>query len=152
MAGSKEKPTITEGGLAIDDRGQLVFANDFDFKKVKRFYLAENFTLDTIRAFHGHLKEEKWVLVVSGSAIVAAVEMDDVKNPNKKNEVNRFILSEKTPRILHIPAGYANGFRALEPGTKIMFFSSSALEESKGDDYRFPANYWGDDIWRVEDR
>lgn len=148
----KEKPKIIEGGLSVDDRGVLSFSNDFNFEDVKRFYLVENFSTDTVRAFHGHLKEEKYCLVTSGSAIIALVEMDDIKKPNKKNEIYRFILSTKKPNLIHFPAGYANGFRALEPNTKIMFFSTSSLSESSKDDYRFPANYWGDNIWEVTNR
>jgi dTDP-4-dehydrorhamnose 3,5-epimerase len=152
MTNSNKKPFLIDGGLAIDDRGLLVFANNFDFKNIKRFYMAENFSTDTIRAFHGHLKEEKYVLVVSGSAIVVAVEMNNVKRPSKNKEVYRFILSFKKPSVLYIPAGYVNGFKALEKNTKIIFFSTSTLEESKNDDFRFPADYWGTKIWQVENR
>ena len=152
MENLNKKPYLIEGGLAIDDRGQLTFANDFDFSNVKRFYMIENFSQDIIRAFHGHLKEEKYVLVVSGSAIIAVVEMNDTTKPKKSNEVHRFILSSRKPCILHIPAGYANGLKALEENTQIIFFSTSSLEESKGDDYRFPYDYWGKDVWEVENR
>lgn len=148
----KSKPHIIEGGLAVDDRGQLIFANDFKFDGIKRFYVAENFSLDTVRAFHGHLKEEKYTLVVSGSAIVAVVEMDDTKNPSRDKEVHRFVVSARKPSIIYIPSGYANGFKALEVGTKIIFFSTASLEESKGDDYRFPHDYWGSKIWEIENR
>ncbi|MDD5638848.1 MAG: dTDP-4-dehydrorhamnose 3,5-epimerase family protein [Candidatus Pacebacteria bacterium] len=152
MENLNKKPNIIEGGLAIDDRGQLTFVNDFNFSDIKRFYVVENFSQDVIRAFHGHLKEGKYAFVVSGSAIVAAVEMDNTIKPNKSNEVYRFILSSRKPNILYIPAGYANGFRAIEKNTKIIFFSTSSLEESKGDDYRFPYDYWGKEIWQVENR
>jgi len=152
MENLNKKPYLIEGGLAVDDRGQLTFANDFNFSNVKRFYMVENFSQDVIRAFHGHLKEEKYVFVVSGSAIIAVVEMDDTTKPKKSNEVHRFILSSRKPCILHIPAGYANGLKTLEENTKIIFFSTSSLEESKGDDYRFPYDYWGKEIWQVENR
>lgn len=143
---------ILDGNTAVDDRGFLKFVNDFDFEKVKRFYQVENFSLNTIRAFHGHMKESKYVYVVSGSAIVCVVKMTDTKKPSKKVIVNRYILSDKKPQILFVPAGYANGFKPLEKNTKIIFFSTSTLEESKGDDYRFPVDYWGENIWKVENR
>jgi dTDP-4-dehydrorhamnose 3,5-epimerase len=66
--------------------------------------------------------------------------------------VHRYVLSDRQPRILHIPAGFANGFRPLEPGTKVLFFSTSVLEEAVKDDYRFPYDYWGEDVWKVESR
>jgi hypothetical protein len=33
---------------------------------------------------------------------------------------------------------------------KLIFFSTSTLEESLGDDVRFPARYW--DPWHVDER
>ena len=154
MANSNEfeRPKVIEGGLAVDDRGQLTFLNDFSFEGVKRFYMVENFSKDVIRAWHGHLKEGKYIFLPLGSAIVAAVKMDDTDNPSKENEVYRFILSDRKPYILYIPAGYANGFRSLEEDTKMIFFSTSTLEESKGDDYRFPVDYWGNEVWEVKNR
>jgi len=152
MDSLSKKPKLIEGGIAIDDRGQLIFVNDFNFDVVKRFYVVENFSTNIIRAFHGHLKEAKYALVVSGSAMVAIVQMDDCCKPNKKNKVNRFILSVRKPSILYIPSGYANGLKSLEENTKIIFFSTSTLEESKNDDYRFPYDYWGENVWRIENR
>ncbi len=145
-------PFIIQGAVAVDDRGTVRFVNDFDLSQVKRCYLVDNFSVDMIRAFHGHQREAKYVYVVSGSAIVAAVEMDDVHTPSKTNTVQRFVLSAQKPTVLCIPPGYANGFKPLESGTKIMFFSSAGLKESEGDDYRFPADYWGSEVWAVENR
>ena len=143
---------IIPGGIAVDDRGCLSFANDFNFYGVKRFYQVQNFSTSTIRAFHGHLKEAKYVFVAKGSAIVAAVKLDNIKSPSKNQKVNRFILSDKNPQVLLIPPKYANGFKPLEEDTRILFFSTSSLEESKGDDYRFPVDYWGKEVWQVENR
>lgn len=147
-----EQPRLIEAGIAVDDRGQLTFANDFQFEDVKRFYMVENFSNDVIRAFHGHLKEAKYALVVAGSAIIAVVAMDDTEKPNQQNQVFRYVLSSRKPSVLYIPAGYANGFKALENGTKVMFFSTATLAESERDDYRFPHDYWGKEIWEAEQR
>ena len=38
----------------------------------------------------------------------------------------------------------------LKPQTKILVFSSSTLQESAKDDYRYPANYWNP--WKIENR
>lgn len=146
------EPHLIDGGLAVDDRGTLSFANSFSFSDVKRFYMVENFSTDTIRAFHGHLKEAKYAFVVSGTAIVAAVKMINATKPSKKEKIHRYVLSANKPALLHIPKGYANGFRFLTEGGKIIFFSTSTTEESKGDDYRFPADYWGSEIWNVVNR
>lgn len=143
---------IIDGGLAVDDRGAVTFANDFNFENVKRFYQVENFSTSTIRAWHGHLKEGKYVFVSNGSIILGAAPMDNTKSPSKDVKVTRLILSSRSPKIVYIPPGYANGFKPLEEGTKISFFSTSTLDESKGDDYRFPHDYWGEEIWETENR
>jgi dTDP-4-dehydrorhamnose 3,5-epimerase-like enzyme len=152
MVNLPEEPVLIPGGLSIDDRGRLTFANALSFDRIRRFYMVENFSTETVRAFHGHFKEDKFVFVVSGSAIVAAVHLDDRQRPNALTKPRRFVLSSQQPNVLHIPAGYANGFRSLEAGTKIAFFSTATLEEAREDDYRFPHDYWGADVWNVEFR
>jgi dTDP-4-dehydrorhamnose 3,5-epimerase len=129
---------LINGGLAVDDRGSVRFVNDFDFQNVKRFYQVENHRQGFIRAWHGHKKEGKYVYVVSGSALIGVVNMDT-------NEVQKFVLSDKSPKVLWIPAGNYNGFKSLEENTKIMFFSTSTLEESLGDDIREDYDKWN--IW-----
>jgi dTDP-4-dehydrorhamnose 3,5-epimerase-like enzyme len=49
-----------------------------------------------------------------------------------------------------IPAGYANGFMTLTESAKVMFLSTSSLEESAGDDFRFDARLWNP--WNIEER
>jgi len=148
----QKKVSLIDGGLAVDDRGTLTFANEFNFYGVKRFYQVSNFSTNTIRAFHGHRNEAKYVYVAKGSAIVAAVELDKVDSPSKKLPIHRYVLSDKNPKILFIPPKHANGFRPLEKETQVIFFSTSSLEESKDDDFRYPADYWGNAIWEVENR
>ncbi len=150
MSKKYTEPNLIPGGLAVDDRGQVTFINDFTFDGIKRFYMVSNHNAGFVRAWHAHKKEAKYVLVVRGAAVVGAVEIDDWKNPSNKTEVKRFVLSEKTPKILYIPEGYANGFKTMTSNTQVMFFSTSTLEESKDDDYRFDSRYW--DIWAIEER
>ncbi|MCJ7648717.1 MAG: NAD-dependent epimerase/dehydratase family protein, partial [Candidatus Lokiarchaeota archaeon] len=130
---------LIDGGIAVDDRGSLSFVNDYNFYGVKRFYQVKNFSTTTIRAFHGHLREAKYVYVAEGSAIVAAVKLDNIEHPSKEEVVHRYVLSDKKAQVLFIPPKFANGFRPLEENTRILFFSTASLEESKGDDYRYPA-------------
>jgi len=144
------KPKLIQGGIAVDDRGSLSFINDFDFGGVKRFYMVENHQQGFVRAWHAHKKEMKYVMVVAGSALIGAVKIDNWENPSKDTQPEKFILSDRKPSVLHIPAGYANGFMSLTADTKIIFFSSSSLDESMGDDFRYSAQYW--DIWQIEQR
>ena len=139
---------VLKGGLAVDDRGSVGFVNDFDFKNVKRFYQVENHRRGFIRAWHGHQKESKYVYVTSGSALIGVVPLN-AKKGDLAN-VRKFVLSDKAPSVLYIPENNFNGFMSLEENTKIIFFSTTALEESLGDDIRKPYDEW--DIWQEDFR
>jgi dTDP-4-dehydrorhamnose 3,5-epimerase-like enzyme len=145
-----ETPFLSEGGLNVDDRGDVAFANDFKFDGVKRFYLVSNHRSGFVRAWHAHRREAKYVMLVQGSAIVAAVLIDDWERPSKEAQVHRYVLSSNKPAVLYIPAGYANGFMSLTSDAKLMFFSTSSMEETRGDDVRYDAHYW--DPWQVIER
>ena len=134
---------VINGGVSVDDRGSVRFVNDFNFEGVKRFYQVENHSRGFIRAWHGHKKEGKYVYVVNGSALVGVVNMET-------EEITKFVLSSQTPKVLWIPPGYFNGFKSLEENTKIIFFSTSTLEESLGDDIREDHDKWN--IWNEEYR
>jgi dTDP-4-dehydrorhamnose 3,5-epimerase-like enzyme len=150
---------IINGGVSVDDRGSVRFVNDFDFNGVKRFYQIQNHEVGFIRAWHGHLREAKYVYVPKGAALIGAVHMerreylegigpDALISP--EGEPQRFVLSSESPKVLYIPSGHANGLMTLEKDTIIQFFSTSSLEDSLNDDIRFPHDKW--DIWDVEQR
>jgi dTDP-4-dehydrorhamnose 3,5-epimerase len=140
---------LYKGDIAVDDRGSLSFVNDFNFEGVKRFYQVENHRAGFIRAWHGHIKEGKYVYVTEGSILIAVlpITIEGDKAVCDETKIKSFTLSAKKPSILWIPAGYANGFKTLTPNTKVIFFSTSTLEESNGDDYRFESNKFGNNIW-----
>jgi dTDP-4-dehydrorhamnose 3,5-epimerase len=145
-----KKPILIEGGLAVDDRGELRFVNEFKFDGVKRFYIVNNHQAGFVRAWHAHRREAKYVFVSRGAAIVAVVEIDDWEKPSPNSEVHRFVLSAVKPSILYIPPGYANGFKTLTADTQLIFFSTATLEESRGDDIRYDVYYWNP--WQIVER
>lgn len=147
-----DAPRLVEGGLAADDRGWLSFANDFDFAAagVRRFYMVNNYHRGFVRAWHAHRREAKYVLVTRGAAVAGAVRIDDWDAPSPDAHVHRYVLSAQRPSLLYIPAGYANGFMSLTDDATLVFFSTSTLEESRGDDVRYDARHW--DIWDVVER
>ena len=144
------EPRLIEGGLAVDDRGELGFVNDFNFAGVKRFYRVTNHRQGFVRAWHAHRHEAKYVTLMAGAAIVAAVKIDNWDKPSKEAKVHRHVLSARKPAVLYIPAGYANGFMSLSNDTVMVFFSTATVEESRGDDIRYDARHW--DIWHVTER
>jgi dTDP-4-dehydrorhamnose 3,5-epimerase-like enzyme len=144
------EPQLIWGALAVDDRGEVGFVNDFAFVGVKRFYMVSNHLTGFVRAWHGHRREAKYVIVVQGAMLIACVQIDNWERPSPSLQVQRFVLSAKMPAVLFIPAGYANGNMSLTDDAKAMFFSTSTLDESRNDDIRFDARLW--DVWRVEER
>lgn len=152
MTKTKQQVELITGKMAVDDRGSVKFVNDFAFEGVKRFYQVENHSPEIIRAWHGHLKEAKYVFVAAGTALVCAVPLTDYRQPDPTAEVKRFVLSAAQPTILYIPAGFANGFRVFDRHTCLQFFSTTTLEESLDDDFRFPYDYWGTQIWETQFR
>jgi dTDP-4-dehydrorhamnose 3,5-epimerase-like enzyme len=147
---SAEKPRLIPGGCSADDRGRVYFANDFDPSQCRRFYLVENFAQGTVRAWHAHRHERKWVMPISGATLACCVEIDDWTSPSPESEVHRFVLDASQPSILSIPPGYANGAMSLTPDAKLLYLSDAILEESMEDDIRYPARHW--DPWRVRER
>lgn len=145
-----QNPELIRGQRAIDDRGAVGFVNDFAFAGVKRFYTVTNHGAGFVRAWHGHKHEAKFCTAVSGALLVCCIAIDDWSEPSADLPIHRFVLSEHAPAVLHVPPGYVNGFMSLTGDAKIMFFSTSTLEESMKDDIRFPARRW--DPWRVEER
>ncbi len=145
-----EAPRLMQGGLAVDDRGEVQFVNEFAFAGVKRFYTLANHRQGFVRAWHAHRHEAKYVTVLRGAAVIGAVAIDDWDSPAKEAEIHRYVLSASKPAVLYIPPGHANGSMSLTDDALLVFFSTSTLEESADDDVRYDARYW--DIWDVEER
>ena len=142
-------PRIIEGKLFLDDRGEVAFFNDFKFEGIKRFYLVSNHKVGFVRAWHAHRREAKYVMPVEGAALIGAVRIDNWDNPSKRMQASRFTVTAKVPSILYIPPGYANGFMSLTENCKLLFLSTSTVEESKRDDIRFDSRYWN--VWSVDE-
>lgn len=145
-----KEPYLIEGGLRVDDRGEVAFVNDFHLEGVKRFYAVSNHKQGFVRAWHAHRRETKYVTVVQGAALVAAVVIDDWQNPSKAAEVHRYVLTAQRPAVVCIPPGFANGFMSLTADAKLIFFSTSTIEESLTDDVRYDAYYWN--AWTIQER
>ena len=144
----QNKIKTIDGGFAKGALGTLKYINDFNFKNVKRFYQIDFPKRGIIRAFHGHLKETKYVYAVEGNTLLCVVKLSSNKNPSKKAPVQKTLLSGKNPQIIQIPPGFANGIKSLSKNAKVIFFSSFSLNQSLRDDFRFPYDYWGKDVWK----
>lgn len=75
--------------------------------------------------------ETKVFFPLSGSFLVGLVWLDDFVHPSPRLEPECLILSTENPQALVIPAGYANGFRALQPASKLLIMSDRSLEDAE---------------------
>ena len=136
------KPKLFKTKIAKDSRGSLSFMNELNLLKVKRFYIVQNNKNKFIRAWHGHMEEEKFMICIKGKALIKAVRISNTKRPSKKSKIFTFKLDALSSNFVHIPAGYANGTQSLSKNMKLLVLSTSSLKESIKDDFRYPENYW----------
>jgi dTDP-4-dehydrorhamnose 3,5-epimerase-like enzyme len=139
-------PSVMTRALHQDDRGFVYCALDnMDDLGIRRSYVVENFEKGRVRAWHGHRNGDTYIHVIRGAIKAAAMNMDD----NQKVLVTT--LTERTPQVLFVPAGWYNGAMSLTDGTKLMVYSTLTFEEVKEDDERVG---WGvnGDIWKVDNR
>ena len=141
-----------EGKRFQDDRGVVIYNNDFDMSEIKRSYIIEH-DRRFIRAFHGHLHERKWVQVLEGRFKIVVFKLMEI------NEIDTWVPElctqevhylENDGDVLAIPAGFTNGFQNLTTSGKIQFFSDKTVEESLGDDIRSKWDSTGGLIWELE--
>lgn len=133
---------IITGDIFEDQRGQVKYINNFDLKEVKRIYSITPADVKKIRAWQGHELEKKWFLVTKGSFEFKFIKVENWKKPELNLKKTTIILSENDSKVIELPGGYVNGFKALKKNSTVMIFSNFNLEESKNDDYRFPIEYW----------
>tara|TARA_B110000037_G_C17014850_1_gene462824 strand:- start:80 stop:517 length:438 start_codon:yes stop_codon:yes gene_type:complete len=143
-------PKLISGNRIFDNRGSLRFSNDLSFKNIKRFYTVHNYTKNFIRAWHGHINEEKYIGCIKGTFQISAVKIDNIKKPNKKNEIYNYFLNESNNNFVHVPKGFANGSMSLEANSELLIFSTSSIKESLNDDIRYDAEYWNP--WKITNR
>lgn len=136
-----KEPFHINRGHAEDHRGSVEFYNDIDIGIYKRFYIVNNPIKGTVRAWHGHKKEAKLIKVISGCFLIGAVKIDNWDLPSKDLNVDLFDV-DSNAGLIYIPPGYANGAMNLIEDSSVMYFSTSNLNESLEDDYRFEAKYW----------
>ena len=127
------KPNLFESNSNSDHRGTVSFTNDLNLSKVVRTYKVTNKQVRTVRAWHGHKVEEKWISVEDGEFLVCAVKIEDFENPSKDEEVFKFNMTHDSG-ILYIPKNYANGAMNLTENNTVRYYSSLPLEESIIDD------------------
>ena len=97
--------------------------------------------------WHSHKIQTEYWFVAKGALKVGLVNLDN-KNPKAEFEY----LSDKNPRILEIPPGIAHGYKAMIPGTILIYCISEKYDDiSQFDDERYPIGYFGED-WNTPNK
>lgn len=141
------EPKKILGDKFFDNRGSVSFVNEFNFLKIKRYYILQNNNNNFIRAWHAHKKEEKFFTCIDGSCQISCVKISNFKKPKKNAKIESWIISSEKPEIIYVPRGFANGSMNLVPNTKILVFSTSSVQDSLNDDFRYSYNYWNP--WKI---
>ncbi|KAB1230550.1 WxcM-like domain-containing protein [Chryseobacterium viscerum] len=134
-------PEIFEGGKYTDERGKLLFNNNFDLSNIKRIYCIENTEVEFIRGWTGHKVEHRWFSALLGSFIIRLIKIDDWSAPSKELEILEYQLDADKLNVLHVPEGYVSAIQAKEKGAKLLVMANYSLGEID-DDYRFPIDYF----------
>lgn len=137
----KQNLNIIKGCSHTDDRGTIIYNNEFNSKEVKRIYFIENNNLDFIRGWQGHKVEKRWFSAVQGSFKIKIIAIDDWENPSKTLEKHEFILQANSFDVLYVPQGYVTSIQALEENARLMAMSDYNLGSVK-DEYRFDIDYF----------
>lgn len=137
-------PAIIKGGVHTDARGTIKFANGFRMDEVKRFYCIHHTDVSTVRAWQAHRLEKKWFYVLEGAFKVVLVKPDNWEHPGELLPLMEFDLEASANEVLYIPNGFANGFKALHPNSKMMIYTDSHIEDAAKDDLRFSPDKWYD--------
>jgi dTDP-4-dehydrorhamnose 3,5-epimerase-like enzyme len=130
------KPEILVSEAFKDQRGSLYAFPTFNLSEIVRIYSIEPAGTNFIRAWQGHRKERKWFLVNSGSFEFQTIPLADTQYPIEEGR-KTWYLHSCVQQVLAIPAGYLNGFRALEDESRLLVFSDFDLEASKFDHIRY---------------
>lgn len=134
------KPVIIKGGMFSDERGSISFVNDFNFPRVKRFYIIKNRDPQLFRAWQGHKTEAKYFYPLKGEISIYLVKVDDWGHPSRDLVPEQFIINAHEPAILSVPPGYANGIKMNTLDAELLVFSVSDIENAEN--IKYPQEYW----------
>lgn len=90
-------------------------------------------SIDHVVAWHAHKIQTDYWTVLKGSLKVGLADTD----------VRWEYLSDKNPRVLKINPGTYHGYKALEPGTILLYYLTHKYDSS--DEYRAEVGDFGED-------
>ena len=134
--------SFLQGGVFTDFRGTLKFINEESPGNYRRFYLITHPDNAVVRAWQGHMIEEKAFYTINGSFTIAVVRPQDFLSPADDERVEFYTLTAENGKFLRVPAGSFTGIKANTANSTLLVLSGLSVEQSKNDDYRQPADRW----------
>jgi len=135
------EPKLINGNCHSDQRGTLLYNNDFDASLIKRIYIIENESTRFIRGWQGHQIEQRWFSVVSGKFKIQLIEIDNWEKPSVNLEAFTYLIDSEKLNVLHVPKGYVSSIQSLELNSKLLVMADYLLGEIK-DEYRYDIDYF----------
>ncbi|MDP5200705.1 WxcM-like domain-containing protein [Flavobacterium sp. DG2-3] len=135
------EPRLITGNYHSDQRGTLLYNNDFDASLIKRIYIIENESSEFIRGWQGHQIEQRWFSVVNGKFKIQLVKIDNWEEPSVNLENLTFFIDSEKLNVLHVPKGYVSSIQSLELNSKLLVMTDYFLGEIK-DEYRYDIDYF----------
>ncbi len=135
------EPKLINGSCHSDQRGVLLYNNDFDASLIRRMYIIENASLQFIRGWQGHRLEQRWFSAASGKFKIQLIKIDNWEKPSVDLEVFSYLIDSDKLDVLHIPKGYVSSIQSLEFNSKLLVMADYLLGEVQ-DEYRYDIDYF----------
>jgi len=175
----KEDPRVIDLIQNVDDRGylyEIIHGSDEYLDKFGQVYVVGDPVRNTIRAFHAH--EELWDYfhIVKGSAkfilfpkeamdLATREQTDGTLEAIAKGKLNypggkevdslsfmkgqTFILTDRKPQCLIVPAGWYHGWKSLEDDTIMISTANREYNQEKPDETRISPFVLGKEVWEM---
>lgn len=124
---------LIDAGNYKDERGEMSFFNDLPFPILRIYTIAPSIDFP-IRAWQGHVKEEKLFQAEKGSFEIALGNFEN----NEVSNLKTFILEENDGTLVYASRGCVNGIKSLKEGSVLRVYSNMNLDDSNKDLVRFP--------------
>ena len=134
-------PKLILGNCHSDQRGTLLYNNDFDASVIKRIYVIKNVDLEFKRGWQGHQIEQRWFSAINGKFKIQLVEIDNWEKPSANLEVFTYFIDSEKLNVLHVPRGYVSSIQSLELDSKLLIMADYFLGEIT-DEYRYNIKYF----------
>ena len=122
-----------------DDRAQRAM-NVFKYLKGGQINISYVNSTQHVVAWHKHNIQTDYWFCVKGSFKVGLAEKEEAKFE---------YLSDKNPRVLVIPPGIYHGYKALEPGSIMLYYLSEQYDPH--DEYRIPTGSFNEN-WNTANK